>query len=397
VRFDTSSHAAAVIDSASHLAGPLRGGEIVVGGAGLSVVDTAFATMLHEVGRISGTATSTLSLRGQRAIWTGPLEPKEQPTGDNPAIEQDDYDRAVLLVPPALRGLAAVDLSQPPVPRAIRVLTELDGRLATEHVVVGSRLYVRAVPPPPGCRRGEACAPDLTIIGDVDAFAGNRSWRRGSTPLRVDQSAFGDDHAVWALSSRSTVVQYDVGDLLAVKPLVEYPHPWAATMVPLGGNQALLFNFSFDAEIGYLGETASKLSRVYRISVQVRDAAGAIATASRTVHLIPYDHAPTIGGVTQIQGGVAGEVFGFHVAAADQDSTQPWNPHLFARVDWNGDGVFDSDWHWLYRDDAGGFAVDLYQSFVVPGTYPAVFEVRDGYWARSQTVTLPITVLPAQP
>ena len=358
----TRSRAARVIPHATRIAGVLPGGELVVAGAGVETLDVTFPELVYSLARIGGTGTNDARLVGDTAILAMPLESKQGGAGP-------------------LRGLVAVDLAWPFWPEVVRIEDAL-GATPSELALVGSRLYVRMNPIcEEECERGG----DYTSVVAPAAFAaGAASWELGRSPLRVDRRAFGDDATLWTTGNDGAVQQYDVADPAALAVLASFPQSWAAWLVPLGGPEVLLFQWGTTAERANLEERISTLSRVFRVAVQARDDAGAIGRAYRTVHVIPYDHAPAVTAVEQVGAAAAGTPVFFRVFASDPDAGQVWDPTLLVRADWDGDGVFDSDWAFLGND--GVSFAELMAVYDRPGTYAAVFEVRDGFWASSRLV-----------
>lgn len=360
LRFTTRSRAAKVLPQASRIAGTLWNGDLVIAGAGVEAVSTAFPFWIHSLGRISGTGTTDAVMVGDTVVAAMALEAKGT-------------------VDPILKGLVAVDFSFPFWPQIVRIEDELDvapGELAA----VGSRLYLRGWPV---CdpEAGEDCEvrSDVTLIIDPETFAsGDDGWELGRTDLRIDHKAFGDDETLWTTGNEGFVQQYDVSEIGAFAVIAAYPQTWTGAIVPLNdAGDVLLFGFSAEAHIGNLYAVISTLSRTYRVAVESRDADGAIGRAYRTVHVIPYDHAPVVTEV--VQDGML-----FRVYAADADAGQVWDPSLLVRADWDGDGVFDSDW--AYFQNLPGQWAELSGVYPGPGTYATVFEVRDGYWASTRHV-----------
>ncbi len=365
VRFATRSRAAAVLPEASHLIGTLSGGELVVGGAGIQVLDVALPFWITQMSRIRGTGTYDAVLVGDTVVWAGGQDSK---TVSNPV----------------LRGLAAVDLDFPWAPWLIRVDDADDlGATPSELAKIGNRLYVRMQPVCDEEAQERGCPRDggVTWVGSASGFAnGSHHWVQGESALRVDRGAFGNGQRVWTIGEQGHVQQLDVAQPGNLRVISDYPQSWANELLKLGnGGDVLLFQGSIEALLANLGDVTSTLSRTYRVTVEARDAAGAISRASQTVHVIPYDHAPEVTSVAQIGGAVAGDAFGFQVFGSDPDRAH-WDPALVITADWNGDGVMDADPVWA----PGGNPGELWHTFDAPGTYPVTFEVRDGFWARAR-------------
>jgi len=350
LRFGTITHAVDLLPQANRIVGAV-GNYLVVAGEGLSILDARYPNYLYEVARVSGTQSWGAVQVGSRVVWLGAA----------PAAGTQ----------PALSGLAAVDLSLPYRPIVTRVDTQPTafwGELAR----VGSRLYLRLVP---DCRMGP-CPPQLTTVGDAAAYAaGAASWQLGTTDLRVDPYAFGDDQALWTFGNEGAIQRYDVHDPAAIARTIIYPQSWAMAMFSLGGDEVLLHSYGAYGQIVHLGADTSTLSRVFRITVEARDAAGAVSRAYRTVHVVPYDHAPTITGVSVTAGSRGGAPWQFDLGVSDPDSAL-FDPTAAVRADWNRDGVWDTDWNWI--GTTGG---SLFWWPTAAGHYTVRLQVRDGFWA----------------
>lgn len=368
LRFATSSRAVPVIASASHIIG-FTGKNIIIGGAGLQLLDTSYASWVLPTGAIKGTGTLGATKIGNRVVWYGPLESK---------------DKNGTLMQPAMRGLAVIDLSVPRAPRLVRAITELGGNPA-EFAIVGTRMYVRVQPEKPeeqagGCT-GRGCEPEpiFTIVGNPAAFAANlRAWELGRTFLRVDPTAFGDNQQLWTIGDQGYVQHLDVADPAAIAVIAAFPRTWGGALIPLGGPEMVLFQFSTEATLVRLDQTTSTVSRTYRVTVAARDQAGNVTRAARTVHVIPYDHAPAVGSAQVVQGATTADTWIIRVIASDPDAAAGWDPTQTVRADWDGDGAWDSDWAYL----TDGVA-DIYANFPVAGHRDAIIQVRDGFFATS--------------
>jgi hypothetical protein len=221
---------------------------------------------------------------------------------------------------------------------------------------------------------------DYTSIASAQKLAnGAAGWELGQSHLRVERHAFGNNQAIWTIGAEGTVQQYDVTDPANLSVLKAFPQSWGASLLPIGtGGEILLFQWGIEAQIGNLTDVVSTLSRVYRLSVEARDAGGRAGRAYRTVHVVPYDHAPAITGVEVFDG------TNVRVHASDPDAGAIWDPSLLVRADWNSDGTFDTDW--TYIQNAPG-AVAEFWGMLGSGSHNVTFEVRDGFWASSRFAT----------
>ena len=150
----------------------------------------------------------------------------------------------------------------------------------------------------------------------------------------------------------------------------------------------VLFQWSTESTVVRLDQTTSTVSRAFRLTVAARDTAGNTTRAARTVHVIPYDHAPVVQSAEVVQGLTTNDTWIIRVTLADVDSAAGWDPNQTVRVDWDGDGAWDSDWTY-----ASGGVADVYASFPEAGHRNAIIQVRDGFFATA-TTTLAFDVLP---
>lgn len=370
LRFQTSARAVPVIADASRIIG-FTGKNVIIGGAGLQLLDTTIPSLVLPVSQLKGTGTIGATKVGNKLVWFGYLESK---------------DKSGAVITPPLRGLAAVDLANPYAPRIIRTVVELGGAPA-EFAMVGTRMYARVQPPKP-TRAAGACPkggcpgdPIFTIVGNPAAFAANqKTWELGRTLFYIDATAFGTDQQLWTIGQRGYVQQLDVHDATAIALMNEFPRTWAAGLVPLTALEVALFQFSTESTLVHLDQSTSTVSRTYRITVAARDAAGNISRASRTVQIIPYDHAPSIQAAQVVSGATTADTWQVHVTATDPDAAASWDPTQTVRVDWDGDGAWDTDWTYL-----SGGAADIYATFPIAGHRDAIVQVRDGFFATSTT------------
>jgi subtilisin-like proprotein convertase family protein len=357
----TASRAVALLPSASRAVG-LIGSDLVVAGAGLQVLDVSAVNAISERSRVSGLATAGAAIVGSSVVWAG--MPIKRPTADTPAAQ--------------IQGLAAIDLSRPSRPRVVR--DERDLGQTIELVKVGSRVYVRlnAICEERGC--GE---PSTTVVDAARFVAGRSGWSLGTTRFRIDASAFGDDRSLHAVGDEGMVQRFDVSNPAAITRSERYARPAVSVMVPLGGGEIVLFTFSAEAQIVNLAESNSILSRTYRITAEARDGAGGVTRASRTVHVVPYAHAPVITSATATAPQVEGDGWLFQVYFSDADSNA-WDSTRLARLDLDGDGAWDTDWNWMALTEGS-----IWQPWSpAPGQHRVRLQVRDGFWATSETELL---------
>jgi subtilisin-like proprotein convertase family protein len=361
----TRSFAAPAGAEPAELAGLTAGGALIVAGRAVTALDVSFAPWVTTLGTLAATGVATASVTGDVAIVTADLE------GKNP-------DGTPSTAP--VRGLCAIDFARPSWPRIVRCDTGLGP--IRHHVTVAGRLYARTAPP---CEKGETCAPPVTLVGSVGRFARGSTWPLATTPLAVDRFAIGDARALWTVNELGSIDQLDVTDPTAVRLAVRHARTYTVRLVPLGGGDLLLFDYGAVARRGRFDDAWSITSRVYRVTVTAT-AAGVATTATRLIHVVPYDHAPAPPVVALEAGEPTAPGPRLAITVTDPDDGTSWDPFRFARVDFDGDGAFDTDWQWMsVGRDGATTTVDLPAA---TGPRTATVEVRDGFWATATTTVL---------
>ncbi len=373
LEFNTAARAVEVLDRASEITGVTGYGDLIVAGAGVQALDVTLPQWVTELSSVEGTGTISSSMNGDYAILAMPLESK------NP-------DGTMSTAP--LRGLCSVDFRNVFLPRIVRCETTLpgpSGGSVNEHAVVGGRLYVGLQP---SCNHEEGCdgAP-FTIVGDASRFVRGWTWRLGTTAERVDRNAIGNASQLWTITYNGTVALLDVSVASNVRVVKHYLKTTTGRLINLRFPEVMLYDFWSTARVATLGDEQNILSRVYRITVEATGAGGAVTRASRTVHVVPYDHTPSfVSAVVTRKDELA--PWRVRVEARDPDQGKTWDPSLFARVDFDADGTFDTDWTWMGFDGTDLWSGELDIIDVASGVYPAaVIEVRDGFWARTRATT----------
>jgi hypothetical protein len=293
---------------------------------------------------------------------------------------------------PNSRGLYAVDLSFPYFPGVVRIEDELDPRRLT---LRGGVMYLEAQL---GDERPTEPAPPrfdgpTTYLGDARAFARGGAWRYGSLNESISPASFLDGDTLWNISSRGMLQRIDVSDPGAPEIVTTYERPQVYDMLSLG-NDEILFQMGWFSSIARIGDVTSTISRVFHITVEARDAAGAISRDTRTVHLVPYDHAPRIDSIEVVQGNDTRDRWVLRVRVTDPDAPASWDPQLMVRGDLDGDGRFDSGWRWIYGEPG---EVELETRFPVAGRYELGFEARDGFMASSPRAVAVVEVRDYEP
>lgn len=361
----TAHRAIPVHEGARELVGVVGGRYPVVAGRGIEVLDCTLPRTAMQAARVEGDWVADAVLRGNTLI-AGSYPDKDDDTSDF-AWGWGDY----------ARGMYAIDLSWPWWPEIVRTDETVNVR---ELASVGSRLYVWA------WEDGEKGS-DYTIVGDPTSFANGGSWMLGESDLFVRRDAIGDDQRVVSLDLGGNVQELDVSDPGKIARLRSFERPWAERMLPLSGGDLLLSQWA-DHVVVNLNDTRSILSRVFQISVQARDAHGAVRTVSRNVHVVPYAHPPVISGVEIVRGHDVEDEWEFLVHIDDPDQHPTWDPALYAGVDMDGDGRVDSSWSLDYD----GNGARIVTRFAAPGSYVLGFFARDGFWGVSPAASMGLEV-----
>jgi subtilisin-like proprotein convertase family protein len=330
---------------------------LAVSAGGVQLVDTTAATSLFETGRVLAGHVAGATLDGLRLVG---LSTTESP--------------GALFAP----GLFALDLADVWRPRLVRSQPSRD--YASLHAV-GSRFYLRGERGGPVERR--------TVVGSTRAFAQNAaSWQLGTFEGDVSPTAFGDDSTVWSPDS-GTVRKLDVRQPAAVLELASYGVPPLSQLVALGNGDYLGTWTMSDSRLLRLDAETSTVSRVHQLTLEARDAAGAVGRATRAVHQVPYDAAP--GEVQEMEvlyGTNSRETYRLRVRAVDADGRPQWDPFLMVRADLDGDGLFEGWWSWADSDGYATFEV----TFPAAGRYTPTFQVRDGFHALGPARTFVLDV-----
>jgi hypothetical protein len=322
-------------------------------GNGVEVVDSRMLDKLSRASSLTGTGTYGAALAGSTLIALTPLESKIPPP-----------------TPPQVKGLYALDLTTPSKPRVVREDDTVQGQ--SRLFVIGDRFYFTNSG---GGRGGGGDA--VGNIASVSAFVAGGDYLLGALPTTVDVVLFGDASQVWTLSN-GLITEFDVTDPKATSLITQYQLPQPTMFQSLGGLQVSLA-LGHDLFVATLGQVQHPISKTFRVTLQARNAAGRVATASRTIQVQPYDHPPQLASIALTSGAVAGDSFTFQVTASDADAAQVWDPTLAVRADLDGDGVWETTWQLVTSGQPANLAFTPAQ----PGAYTARVQVRDSYGATA--------------
>ncbi len=371
VRLRTKHNAAPVLPSPQQVVGVMGEGYVVVAGEGLQVIDAFIPEMAREIARLEGDPLVGAELVGSTVVGMTLADPKKK---------KDAWSHLFFSFWPRVEGLFAVDLSLPFLPYVLRMEEDYAGY---ELIVVGSRFYARRPNVEP---EGSDGPREVTTVGSVDAFMGSGAWELGHTPLRVMENAFGDDREVYTIGGGQTLVSLDVSDPRDIRVAKEYLSPQMSRFVRLGDRE--LVSSSWDGVFTVdLDDVTSTLSRVYTVTCEAKDSAGAITRQVRNVHVIPYAHPPRITGFEVLSGRDSEDDWQLKIDIEDEDGRPSWDPHMLVQADFDSDGIWDTPWSW---SDAAEAVV--YHRFPNPGVFDVTFRVRDGFWGLSNEWTATVEV-----
>jgi hypothetical protein len=360
----TKSRAFALPATDTQLVGVLPNHGIVAGGLGLQVVDASKPTALKQLSSVTGTGIYAGGLSGTTALVLSPFT-----AGGKTQVATGGKTPA-----PQTHALYAVDLSKPAKPVVLRQ-DESFGDNAGELSLVGTRAYLHLF----GSKGGGS---PTTSILDVNAFAANQgTYVLGVVPNELF-GVIGSSSLVFGLDS-GQLEGWDVSVPSAPKLAYTYSRPSAQGLTAVSGspsgNEAILTVGNFVLLEPDLRQGINILSRVYRVTLQARDSQGAITTSSRNVHVVPYNHAPTLT-ATIVQGSKAGDTFGVQPAWKDLDLGASWDPHHWVQADLDGDGLYDTGWQ-----SSDSATPSFFRHIGVAGTYYMNLMVRDTFGARATT------------
>ncbi|MFH1999772.1 MAG: PKD domain-containing protein [Planctomycetota bacterium] len=135
---------------------------------------------------------------------------------------------------------------------------------------------------------------------------------------------------------------------------------------------------------GDLDEGVTAHSGRWTVYMEVKDGNGHTDTTTLTVWANAYNHAPTALFTATQTTGTPGQTFYFNASGStDPDTGEVWEFPIEYRWDYDGDGVFETDYSAGYMTRQTSFAAE--------GVYNVTLEVRDRYHALSQ-YTLAVAV-----
>jgi hypothetical protein len=275
-----------------------------------------------------------------------------------------------------VEGLSFVDLTLPFLPRVSRTLPDFVG---DDLVMLGSRFYfTEERPGEPGEKPRR-----VTVVGDGRAFGRGRPFRLAETDVTIGRGSFGDDHTVYRTVAEIEAI--DVRDASRIRVVERFVRPSLWYAKALGPTEAVAIDQSLLLLVD-LSERFHGLSQTYRVKLRAEDTRGGVSEASRAVHVIPYDHAPVVDGVTLVGPSTTRDPVRFTVAVRDADEGQSWDPMRAVRIDFDGDGHFDGPWHYA------GQGYEITHLYPTGGDYVVRVQARDGFHALSEVFTLPIHV-----
>jgi len=355
--FDTSHRAFAGVSGASQLIGIPNARQILVGGEGLTLIDTSRKDALRTLSSLPGAPVANAVLKGTRAfVLAYPVEEEQKAKGED---WSDDN-----------RGLYVVDVVRS---RLLRGRMDVDVR-GSSLTLAGSRLYVS----------DESGEIPSTLIGDQARFARGQAYVLGQSSLTVGRDARGDDLTLWNV--RGAFERLDVSNPNKLTVIERFEYPRAGSVRFFDARTAFVLGAINELVLTDLSARTGVVSEVYRVTLEARDAQGNTTETSRSVHIIPYDHAPTITSARVTRNVTSRDPVEIEVGASDPDGRPTWDNLVAVRVDWEGDGLWDGYFQGIYEL---GVFTHLYAR---GGDYTVRLQARDGFYGLSEVYELPIHV-----
>jgi len=337
----------------SQVLGTLNERTLVLAGTGIESVDVTTPQSLRSVSHVATGSVVRGQLLGTRAI----------------ALTNQGVKGSSTL--PRVRGLVAVDLARPTSPRVLRADTSVLGNALA---VTGSRVYVGIA------EKGRG-----TAIGDLTTFLSGQKYWISETDLTVGNYTFGDETSLW--TSQGGFARIDFRNADAPVVLEQFADPIAQYAVFFDARFAVVLGAARELSLVDLGSRTSAISEVWRVTVKAKDRVGAISESSRTVHVVPYDHAPSVTSAHFTQATTTRDPYELEVRVSDPDEQPSWDSHLAVRLDWEGDGIWDGSWMSLWE------VARFSHAYTQAGLYEVRLQARDGFHALSDIVTVPLEVV----
>jgi len=356
--FDTAHRGFETLAGATQLVGLVTSTQLLIAGEGLALVDTTRSDSLWTLARFDAAPTANAVLRGGRVfVLAQPIAPEKAEGGT-------DWSDAV-------HGLYALDVTR----SRLRLVRADLGFEASSLTLVGSRMYLATG------HKGDEFA---TSIGDQERFLAGQKYWIGQSTLAVGLDALGDDQSMWNV--RGAFERLDVADPNNLQVLERFDYPYAPYARFFDAQTAFALGSANELSLVDLANRTGVISEVYRVTLDARDADGAVSKTTRSVHVVPYDHAPSITSARIVAGGTTRDNFALEVTAVDPDARPTWDNLVAVRIDWEGDGAWDGTWQTLYD------GVTLNHAYELGGDYDVRLQARDGFYALSEIYTLPVHV-----
>ncbi len=362
--FDTTHRAFEPMAGATQLVGVNAASQLVVAGEGLALVDASCPDALRTISTLAGAPVNQAVLQGDRVFALArPVVEKGDVGKDDDSKGSQDWSRA-------RRGLYAVEIARSRL-RMLRMDVSVEAHSLT---VAGTRLYLTG-----GDRESR-----VTDVGLQESFVAGQKYLIAQSSLVIGPDAIGDDRMLWNV--RGAFERIDVSNPDKMQVLERFEYPYAPSARFFDGRTAFTLGSASELALVDLSARIGVISEVYRVTVDVRDAQGAVTSNSRSVHVVPYDLVPTVTGARITRGTSSRDLFELEVTAADPDAHPSWDHLVAVRVDWEGDGAWDGNWQSIY--DTGTFS----HTFAQGGNYNVRLQARDGFYALSEIYVLPVRV-----
>jgi hypothetical protein len=225
-----------------------------------------------------------------------------------------------------------------------------------------------------------------TRVGSLAAYLAGQSFWLGQSNLVLNGDVAGDDSTLWRVYGG--LDRIDVRNPSDLKVVEHFGDPVAYTARFFDAGTAMLLASASENYIVDLASRVNLVSEVYRLTAEARDPHKAQAEVSRSVHVVPYDHAPTLAWARFLTAPTTSDYTQLEVSVVDPDGHPTWDSYQAVRIDWDGDGIYDGNWQGVW--DTGV----IWHLYSEPGDYQVRVQARDGFYALSNEIVVPVRVAP---
>jgi hypothetical protein len=268
------------------------------------------------------------------------------------------------------RGLMVVNAANPQSPVVERFDASVRGDAA--FALAGTRFYT------------SSWQEGTTRVGSLASLLAGQPYWLGQSSIQLSNDISGDDSVLWR--AYGAIERIDVRNPDAMQVLERFDDPQAYTARFLDARTALLLNSAGELYFVDLASRVNLISELYRFTAQARDAQGAVAEVSRSVHVVPYNHVPVLASARFVRATTTRDPYELEVSVVDPDNHPVWDPYTAVRIDWDGDGIYDGNWQTVWDTQV------IQHFYTEPGDYVVRVQARDGYHALSNELTVPVHV-----